>query len=90
MCYSNRQLGPVPIAPKPFRVSVELLKDGKALWKAVTDNHGLANLWLAVEDVQSTVKASECIVSIDGVSQTAAPEKWDWTSEAPVVNTYTP
>lgn len=68
---------------------VELLKDGKALWKAVTDNHGLANLWLAVEDVQSTVKASECIVSIDGVSQTAAPEKWDWTSEAPVVNTYT-
>lgn len=69
---------------------ISLVHDGKVLWEAMTDNKGEANLWLAVEDVQSTVVAADCKVMTNDAEATGEPLKvYDWTSTEPIVNKLT-
>lgn len=71
------------------RVPVKLMNGNDIIWETVTDNAGVANLWLGVEDIQSTVKAEDCSVSIAGAVQEGAPKMWAWDKEEAEVNIYT-
>lgn len=69
---------------------ISLVHNGKVLWEAKTDSQGQANLWLAVDDVQSTVQAADCTIMIGEYPAVGEPLKvYDWTSVEPVVNKLT-
>ena len=70
------------------RAAVKLTIDAKTLWETCTDNKGEASLWLAVTNVQETVSAADCRISIDGAEQPEAPALWAWDAAEPVVNEY--
>lgn len=75
---------------KPAKqIPVKLLKGNDILWETVTDNVGEASLWLGVEDIQSTVRAEDCSISIAGAVQDGAPKMWAWSQEEAEVNVYT-
>lgn len=71
-------------------VRAKLMKGNDVLWESVTDNNGETNLWLAVEDVQSTIGIEDCRVSLNGVLQADAPKLASWNDDGGVaINIYT-
>ena len=70
-------------------VPVEILRGGKAIWKAVTDNKGRADAWIGLFQKEEKPDPSTLSVSIDGVVQEKAPvvTGWDPTGQV-AMNTY--
>lgn len=91
-CFTNHRVPVVvtdekgnPLAGLP----VQLVRNQSALWEAVTDNHGQANLWLSPWQSSETIDAEQLSIVIDGQPMEQQPVVWAWDSLTQMsVNSY--
>ena len=90
--YTNNRIAVrvVDTADKPVAdAKVALMRGGKAIWEAVTDNSGYADLFVGLFQKEEADAAS-LSVSVNGNVQEGAPQLTDWTAgQGPVMNKYT-
>lgn len=90
--YTNNRIAVrvVDTADQPVAgAKVALARGGKAIWQAVTDNAGYADLFVSLYQKEEADAAS-LTVSVNGKEQEGAPRLTDWTAgQGPVMNKYT-
>ena len=76
-------------APAPG-IPVEILRGGKVIWKAVTDNKGRADAWVGLFQKEEDPDSTTLSISIDGSVRKERPVMSHWDGQGKVkVNTYT-
>lgn len=68
-------------------VKVVLKNDGKAVWSAISDNHGRADCWIGLYDPD--VQTGSLTLELDGKQAEGTPVVTTWESEAVAMNEYT-
>lgn len=70
-------------------VPVALLRDGKVVWQARTDNHGLANCWAGLEQKEDVADPATFSISVGGTAMEGPVRFSGWDQQAEVdVNKY--